>query len=248
MENEILNFVKKYNKYIVELDNSEDNDEYIYSGKDVLAKICSTYTSIDNMYDKLGELYPPMKLYIVMNYWKIYYDGQQHVIQKNSVCDICDKGYMHNNSAVEDCGKIIHKKCLANRIKLKNFNAIKEIFLENDICQICDEQCLVANHVIMDDESNFYHRQCCVEKIRNAYIDVLCCECNTLLFTDININKLEYCQIGKDTEKLYHESCTNKSKKYKKSFAHTSFNKCPVCKFYTIDEQLIHKKCLNVSS
>ena len=62
MENEILNFVKKYNKYIVELDNSEDNDEYIYSGKDVLAKICSTYTSIDNMYDKLGVYFavPPL--------------------------------------------------------------------------------------------------------------------------------------------------------------------------------------------
>ena len=63
-----------------------------------------------------------------------------------------------------------------------------------------------------------------------------------MIFNGIDFDKLSNTELINLCLKY---NLIDKSKKYKKSFAHTNFNKCGICKFYIIDEQYIHKICLN---
>ena len=244
MENEISEFLGKYNNYMK--DFNEYN--YIYSPKEVYRKVCIKCESDTNLYDELAQLYPTIRKYIMLNYHKIYYDGKQKLIRKNEKCHLCNMSFIHICSAAldyENDNKIIHAKCLVDRITLRKFNTVNEFFRANNICKICNKPCLDNNNVIMNEDI-FYHKQCCQDRIRNKFKDEICYICKELLFPNIYLEKLEYCHEAKDILNCIHLLCTkDKSKKYKKSFAHTNFNKCGICKFYIIDEQYIHKICLN---
>jgi hypothetical protein len=250
MNNDLSQFIEKYNCYM----RKRKDFAYIYTMDEILIKLRIKFVNITkNVYDKIGELYPTIKKYTLMNFFKIYFDGKQKLIEKDVACHLCDKSFVHNSSVMydkENNNSIIHGKCNLDRINLKKYNIIREKFKNNNICKICNEECDESDYIVMgDNEHDFYHKFCCVKKVKAKYKKLMCQICNENLFPDINKHKLEFCfEIkNKDEEKYVHVICAKTTTvKYKKEFAHTNFNKCGVCKFYIIDEEYVHNRCLNV--
>lgn len=240
MDSDFLSIINSYNQEM-----RENNDtEYIYTENMIKEKLGDKRHRRLNIYDKTGEVFPTLRKYFFVNYYKIYIDGVQKLVDKTKKCNICNNIFNFDSVAIYDNeNNIIHAKCHTNQENTIKRNKLLEYFHENNVCQICNEVCTTPKHVMMIDDY-FCHKSCCIKKIQETTNNMTCTICNEKLFPS-SIKKFEYCT-NKDNDTI-HIDCAKKNKtiKYKKVEIHTSFNKCGTCLFYILDERkFIHDNCV----
>ena len=197
-----------------------------------------------NMYDNLEKIYPTVKKYILDTKFKIYSKGKQLLINRNIVCNVCNESFCHINTVTEvKDNTFVHNNCCDNseltRQRLMIKNIMEDKMSKNDICLVCLDKCLVNQKVVMSDD-NFFHVNCCVKRIVDAYVDKKCYICSKLIYTSGSLIKY-YEKDGKQV----HINCTTRCPGIILTSINMRMSQCSFCKFYIDDKRHIHKICEN---
>lgn len=241
MDENFKEFLGNYNQYITHL----EDESYLLTEKMIMKKLDEEYLNKVNIYDKISVQFPTIRKFILEFYCKIYIGGKQLVMLKMYNCPKCNNNFTHNIAATIEDNKIIHKTC-GILIKDKNIPVLPH----NTMCLLCDTVIDEKDENIVMDKNIFYHKLCCVNKVKNTIKDFSCNICSKVLFPTMTKNRFECCRLKKDKNIMAHVLCAknNVSENYSKTPIHTSFNKCGICNFYILDDgKYMHEICKNIN-
>jgi hypothetical protein len=236
MDHDFVLFVTSYNNYM----RSLDANEYVYTINDLQCELdkCSNEK---NIYSKIIKCFPTIEKFLLDNYYKIYIDGCQKVIEKNKTCNVCNNTFSQITAAKKDDeGCLIHTICdikRRNKIKCDNVNAL---FHEKNMCFICNNDFESKLNIIFTNDK-FCHKLCYTNKIKDRVKNNNCSICDRLLYTNLNVDELTFCYERKKPDVHFHSKCMDK--KHVQASIRLTFNKCGACRFLIEEKLYIHDFC-----
>lgn len=197
-----------------------------------------------NVYDKIGIINFELKNYILNNFYKVYYNGTQRLVNKNVTCIICSKNFSMCSAVNKINESYVHSHCKTIIPRLKHIAT--EIMLDNSCCSICNYLCYQYQKIVMNDD-DFYHYDCYNEKIIQSINKFNCSICSKAI--SILNGKYTYLCDTLDSSYVIHVKCKkdmsedDEMRKMKKICICCKLSKCYKCGYYLHSNNLCHSEC-----
>jgi len=225
-------------KFIVNYNLTVEDKEDKLNLEKIKKRVFKTFKNYNNIYDKISTVYPNTKKYILNNYYKVYKDGKQILIEKDVMCNICSKNFSYCSAISYVNDLPCHNIC---KPKVSKLTITEELFYDLSFCKLCSLSILKNDCLMHDDE--FYHKECYSNKVNGDHPNTLICNICSKPIIPVK-GKHDYYVDKYDHTNVTHHKCLDDVDGYKRIIKFYSFNKCFICNFYIYGSKEYHLQCM----